>query len=49
MSVRLWSSEAWREQAVGWIDRAPAGGGDEGALARVGDLRDDELTSLLLT
>jgi len=27
MSVRLWSTEAWREQAVGWIDRRLADSG----------------------
>src|SRR5215208_868062 len=32
MSVRLWSSPAWREQAVGWIDRRLA----EAGLARTG-------------
>ena len=29
MSVRLWSSEAWREQAAGWIDRRLADAGLE--------------------
>ena len=44
MSVRLWSSVAWREQAVGWIDRRLAGGrpgadrrGRAAARAPVGD------------
>jgi len=27
MSVRLWSSQAWREQAIGWIDRRLADAG----------------------
>ena len=27
MSVRLWTSDAWREQAVAWIDRRLAGAG----------------------
>ena len=34
MSVRLWSSEAWREQAVGWIDRRLADAG----LQRTGEV-----------
>jgi len=34
VSVRLWSSEAWREQAVGWIDRRLA----EAQLARTGEV-----------
>ena len=34
VSVRLWSSEAWREQAVGWIDRRLA----EAGLARTGEV-----------
>jgi hypothetical protein len=37
MSVRLWSSERWREQAVGWIDRRLADAGLErtGAVEQV--------------
>ena len=34
MSVRLWSSVAWREQAVGWIDRRLA----EAGLERTGEV-----------
>jgi hypothetical protein len=34
MSVRLWTSAAWREQAVGWIDRRLA----EAGLERTGDV-----------
>ena len=34
MSVRLWSSEAWREQATGWIDRRLA----EAGVIRVGEV-----------
>jgi hypothetical protein len=34
VSVRLWSSEAWREQAVGWIDRRLA----EAGLERAGEV-----------
>jgi len=34
MSVRLWCSEAWREQAVGWIDRRLADAG----LTRTGEV-----------
>jgi hypothetical protein len=35
MSVQLWSSAPWREQAVGWIDRRLA----EAGLARTGDVQ----------
>src|SRR5919107_5362340 len=34
MSVRLWCSDAWREQAVGWIDRRLADAG----LVRTGEV-----------
>ncbi len=39
MSVRLWSSTAWREQALGWMDRRLADAG----LRRTGDVEQSRL------